>query len=139
MAYELWGWDELVRAANGVADGTPTGAISGLSIDSRSVAPGDVFVALKDVRDGHDFVTVAFERGAAAALVSDSYVRKPNDGALIRVPDTLKGLESVGCAARSRLAPRGACRRRHRQRWQDHDQGDAARLPIASRRDPRRR
>src|SRR6185295_16471550 len=84
MADELWGWDELVRAANGVADGTPTGAISGLSIDSRSVAPGDVFVALKDVRDGHDFVTTAFERGAAAALVSDSYVRKPHDGALIR-------------------------------------------------------
>ena len=64
---------------------------------------GDLFVALKDVRDGHDFVSAAFKAGAAAALVSESYERGANDGALFRVSDTLKGLEALGGAARARL------------------------------------
>ena len=41
-----------------------------MSIDTRAIEPGDLFVALKDVRDGHDFVAQALENGAAAALVS---------------------------------------------------------------------
>lgn len=104
MTAPLWTWDELVGAAGGSADGTASEPVTGFSIDSRAAGPGDVFVALKDVRDGHDFVGSAFQRGAAAALVADSYVRKPGDGALIRVADTLKGLEAIGRAARARLS-----------------------------------
>jgi UDP-N-acetylmuramoyl-tripeptide--D-alanyl-D-alanine ligase len=44
--------------------------VSGISIDSRTVAEGDLFVALSAARDGHDFVADALEKGAAAALVS---------------------------------------------------------------------
>ena len=42
---------------------------SGVSIDTRTIQPGDLFVALKDIRDGHEFVAQALEKGAAAAMV----------------------------------------------------------------------
>ncbi len=45
-------------------------AINGVSIDTRSLQPGDLFVAPKDARDGQDFVANAFAAGAEAALVS---------------------------------------------------------------------
>lgn len=101
----LWNFDELVSAAGGRADGASPSSVAGFSLDTRSLRPGEVFVALKDVRDGHDFVGKAFEAGAAAALVSQSYARGRDDGALIRVADPLKALEAVGRAARARLAP----------------------------------
>lgn len=100
----LWEWQELVVASHGLADGDPpTRPITGISIDSRAITPGDLFVALKDKRDGHEFVTNAFAAGAAAALVNKDYARQPGDRALVRVDDTLRGLEQVGIAARARL------------------------------------
>jgi UDP-N-acetylmuramoyl-tripeptide--D-alanyl-D-alanine ligase len=102
MTKPLWSWDDLVPAAVGVADGTPPAAITGFSIDTRSLQPGEVFVALKDVRDGHDFVLQAFRQGASAALVSTSYKRVPEDGALLRVGDPLEGLRAIAAAARRR-------------------------------------
>ncbi len=105
MSSELWSFDDLVRAAGGTADGSPERPIIGFSIDTRTLRAGDVFVALKDQRDGHAFVTRAFEAGATAALVARDYGGKPGDGALIRVDDTLVGLEAIGRAARRRLAP----------------------------------
>ena len=105
-AHELWTWDELLKAVPfAVADGKPSQVISGFSIDTRTLEPGNVFVALKDQRDGHDFVTTAFTAGAAAAIVSDSYQRKPGDRALLRATDPLKVLEEIGRAARTRLTP----------------------------------
>jgi len=104
MAEPLWTWDDLVAACGGAADGgPPEGPISGFSIDTRSLSPGEVFVALKGARDGHDFVAAGFSAGAAAALVSGDYVRAGEDGPLLRAPDTLRGLEAVGVAARARL------------------------------------
>lgn len=103
MADALWRWDELVAAAGGKADGAAEGALTGFSIDTRTLAPGEVFVALRAERDGHEFVSGAFERGAAAALVRRGYVRKPGDGALIRVDDSLHALGEIGRAARARL------------------------------------
>ena len=105
MTAALWSWDDLVRAARAEADGRPAAAVTGFTNDSRAVQPGDVFVALKDVRDGHEFVASAFARGATAALVSRDYIRQVGDGALLRVDDTLRGLEDIGRAARARLAP----------------------------------
>ena len=101
----LWTFDELVRAAGAQPERATGAPITGLSIDTRTIAPGDLFVALKDQRDGHAFVTKAFEAGAAAALVAEAYEPQPGDGPLIRVLDTLKGLEAIGSAARARLAP----------------------------------
>ncbi len=103
MPTPLWGWDEIVAASRGEADGTALASIRGLSIDSREVARGDCFVALKDQRDGHSFVTSAFEKGAAAALVERGYQRRTGDGALIRVGETLDGLCEIARAARARL------------------------------------
>ena len=104
MSQPLWGWDEIVAASGGAGDGNPGVAISGLSIDSREISTGDVFVALKDQRDGHAFVTTAFGKGAAAALVGRGYVRQPDDGALIRVGETLEGLRGIAARARARLS-----------------------------------
>jgi UDP-N-acetylmuramoyl-tripeptide--D-alanyl-D-alanine ligase len=104
MPAVLWAYDDLVRAAAGRADGRPTAPITGFSIDTRDMKPGDVFVALTAQRDGHEFVAAAFAAGAAGALVSESYERRPGDGALIRVADTLTGLEGIGRAARARLS-----------------------------------
>ncbi len=67
----LFTFDELLKglAPAIVLDGEPDQSITGFSIDTRSLQPGNVFVALKDVRDGHEFVTNAFKAGASAALV----------------------------------------------------------------------
>ncbi len=105
MTAPLWTWTDLVAAGGGEADGVPTMPLTGFSIDTRSLVPGDVFVALKDQRDGHDFVTSAFKAGAAAAIVSRHYARIPGDGALLRADDPLRALEAIGRAARARLSP----------------------------------
>ena len=102
MANALWAWEELAHAAGATADGVPAVPITGFSIDTRSLQSGDVFVALKDVRDGHAFVSSAFERGAAAAIVEVGYARSAEDGALLRVENSLKGLEGIARAARAR-------------------------------------
>ena len=102
MTRALWQWDELTAAAGARAEGTPAAPIAGFSIDSRTLKPGDVFVALTAERDGHDFVGDAFAKGAAAALVSCDYGRASKDGALLRADDPLAALRAIGQAARMR-------------------------------------
>ena len=98
----LWSDVALARICDGTIDGHLATPITGISIDTRSIAPGDLFVALTDQRDGHDFVTQAFTAGATAALVTKRYRRRDGDGALIRVDDPLRALEDVGRVARFR-------------------------------------
>ena len=104
MSAPLWTSDELTAATGGRV--TRSFSVTGLSIDSRDLAPGDLFVALQDVRDGHDFVTTALTKGAAGALVS----RIPNglaaDAPLIVVPDVQVALEGLARAARARTRAR---------------------------------
>lgn len=102
MTEPLWQWDELVAAAGGALEGEADKAVNGVSIDTRTILEGDLFVALVDQRDGHEFVGQAFAKGAAAALVSRDYQKKSGDGALIHVDDPLRALEQVGQAARAR-------------------------------------
>ena len=64
----LWTSLEIKEATNGEVIGHWD--VDGVSIDTRSIVEGDLFVALSDKRDGHDFVKIAFEKGARAALVS---------------------------------------------------------------------
>jgi UDP-N-acetylmuramoyl-tripeptide--D-alanyl-D-alanine ligase len=101
---DLWSIDALLAATGAQADGPATSGITGVSIDSRTIGAGELFVALTDQRDGHDFVEAAFRAGAGAALVSTAYQRKPGDGLLLRVADPLAALVSLGSAARARLA-----------------------------------
>lgn len=99
----LWEWQTLVDAATATADGKLSVPITGFSIDTRTLEPGDIFVALKDQRDGHEFVSKAFEKGAAGAIVTHLYEREKVDGALLRVNDPLEALVRIGIAARARL------------------------------------
>jgi UDP-N-acetylmuramoyl-tripeptide--D-alanyl-D-alanine ligase len=106
LARPLWRFDELVAAASGVAEGAAR-AVTGVSIDTRTLQPGDLFVALKDQRDGHEFVALAFAKGAAAALVAQSFAGAvPAGAALIRVDDPLTALARIGVVARARTAAR---------------------------------
>src|SRR5690242_9137515 len=93
----LWTSEEAAKASGGKALGT--WAVNGVSIDTRSLKPGELFVALKDVRDGHDFVANAFAAGAEAALVSRDVL---GGRAGLMVDDVLAGLERLGLAARAR-------------------------------------
>ena len=69
MPEMLWTSQEIAAATGGEALGEPF-AVSGLSIDTRTLQPGDLFVALTGARDGHDYLAAAFKAGATGALVS---------------------------------------------------------------------
>ena len=103
MTEPLWTSDDAAHATGGVA--TRAFSASGVSIDTRTLQPGDLFVALKDARDGHDFVAAALEKGAAAALVSRRPEGLAPDAPLRVVPDVLEALAALGAAARARLSP----------------------------------
>ena len=77
-------------------------AANGVSIDTRSLKPGEIFVALRDARDGHEFLNSAFEAGAAAALVARAPEDAPEGAPLLVVGDTLQGLRDLAAAARLR-------------------------------------
>ena len=100
----LWTSQDAAKATGGRA--TRDWQASGVSIDTRTIAPGDLFVALKAARDGHDFVAQALEKGAAAALVSHMPEGVPEDAPLLIVDDVLTGLEAMGLAARARTQAR---------------------------------
>ncbi|HYL48260.1 MAG TPA: UDP-N-acetylmuramoylalanyl-D-glutamyl-2,6-diaminopimelate--D-alanyl-D-alanine ligase [Stellaceae bacterium] len=97
----LWTAAEAAAATGGTNTGT--WSAQGVSIDSRSLLPGDLFVALKGPKyDAHEFVAPALDKGAAAAMVATTIARvaKP----LLVVADTQTGLEDLGRAARARTA-----------------------------------
>jgi UDP-N-acetylmuramoyl-tripeptide--D-alanyl-D-alanine ligase len=105
MHEPLWLAEDAADQTGGRLIGADSWIASGVSIDTRTLEPGDLFVALKDVRDGHDFIPAAFERGAAAALVSD--VEKTLQfGPALAVPDVLEALARLGAAARDRSRAR---------------------------------
>ena len=111
MTTSLWQGADVIAALGGQCERDP-GPLSGVSIDSRTCEPGDLFVALSgkppagfsggsdNALDGHDFVEAAAEAGAAAAVVSR---RVPVDIPQILVADTFHALWDLGRAARSRL------------------------------------
>ncbi|MBI1198358.1 MAG: UDP-N-acetylmuramoyl-tripeptide--D-alanyl-D-alanine ligase [Phenylobacterium sp.] len=103
MADPLWTSEEMAKATGGTVGGAFSA--TGVSIDTRTLEPGDLFVALAGVRDGHEFVEAAMARGAAGALVSRAV-----PGPSVRVADTQIALEQLGIAARDRApqAMRGA-------------------------------
>ncbi len=100
----LWSAQEAAAATKGKAQGN--WQASGVSIDTRTLRAGDLFVALKDIRDGHDFVAQALNQGAAAALVNHIPDDVPADAPLLIVDDVLSALENLGVAARARTRAR---------------------------------
>lgn len=92
-------WVEAVTGgrAAGAVDVEPRG--DGIAFDSRALVPAQVFVALRDARDGHDFVAAAFDRGAAFAIVERPVADRP----VVQVIDAPTALRDLARAARARL------------------------------------
>ena len=104
MAEPLWTSAEIEAATGGRLSGEAFAA-NGVSIDTRTLERGDLFVALGGVRDGHEFVEQAFEKGAVGVLASRQVF-----GSAVMVDDPLRALERLGAGARDRAtgARRGA-------------------------------
>jgi UDP-N-acetylmuramoyl-tripeptide--D-alanyl-D-alanine ligase len=103
---ELWTRDALLAAIEGEQVGPMPRAITGISIDTRTIQPGELFFAIKgDRTDGHDYVDRAFSAGAVLAVVSAEF-RGDTTGPFIRVPDTLAALNQLGIAGRARSRAR---------------------------------
>src|SRR5271155_4327424 len=107
MNEALWSESEL-RAPLGTPSASLTAPVEGVSIDTRTLQPGDLFFAIKgETHDGHDHVARAFEAGAAAAVIAN-----PREGALaaheptFAVDDTLRALERLAQAGRARARAR---------------------------------
>lgn len=95
----LWSASEIAAATGGKA--SAAFAVNGVAFDSREVMEGDLFLALRgESADGHRFVTGAFGKGAAAAVVEHP-VLHPH----VLVDDTTAALDALGRAARARIAP----------------------------------
>jgi len=95
----------MARAMRAAISGALPEVVTGLSIDSRSIAPGEAYFAIKgDVHDGHDFVAAALRAGAAVAVVEAAQRHKfPDDAPLLVVDEVLAGLRDLAVAARARL------------------------------------
>ncbi len=92
MTEPLWTWADLITATGGAAEGEAHGGITGVSIDTRTLQPGDLFVALRgDTQDGHAYVGKAFEKGAAAALVAADFVTPSLGGSSVPSPHRGEG------------------------------------------------
>lgn len=87
---------DVIEAVRGeLVQGSSNIEISGVSIDSRSIKPGDLFFAFPGERvDGHDFLEQVFDQGAAAAVISHQ-VNFQNRAALIMVADPLTALQDL--------------------------------------------
>src|SRR5262245_37087288 len=99
IAKALWAAEDVAEATGGRLIGADSWIATGISIDTRTLEPGDLFAALTDARDGHDFAPAAFEKGAAAALVSKQV---GGEGPRVLVADTLEGLRGMARFARGR-------------------------------------
>ncbi len=83
------------------SDGKPSGSISGINTDSRSVAASQLFVALAgDTFDGHDYVESAVAQGAAAVVVNRAFAGSHPGVPVFRVDDTLVALGQLATAWR---------------------------------------
>src|SRR5262245_58565566 len=95
---------DLVGAVHGTQlAGDPALRLGPASIDSRSIAPGDVFFAIAAARDGHAFVPDAVARGAGAVVVHREVPLPPSGDAqpvVVRVADTLTALHDLGRTVR---------------------------------------
>ncbi|MBN2162672.1 MAG: UDP-N-acetylmuramoyl-tripeptide--D-alanyl-D-alanine ligase [Pontiellaceae bacterium] len=76
------------------SNGIPEGRVCGVTQDTRKLQRGDLYVAIRGEHfDGHDFVGVAFEKGASGALVEEGFSWSSNP--ILRVPDTIRGLQDL--------------------------------------------
>src|ERR1041385_1078249 len=96
-ARALWTVDAMASAMGAERQGPVPASVAGLSIDSRNVAPGDAFFAIRgDHRDGHEFVGAALAANAALAVVAaERRAQFPSNAPLLVVPDVLVALRQL--------------------------------------------
>ncbi len=100
----LWTLDAMAQAMRADRSGALPASVSGISIDSRTIARGEAFFAITgDARDGHEFAPAALANGAALAVVAaDKRAAFAKDAPLLIVPDVLEGLRDLARASRAR-------------------------------------
>ena len=101
----LWSGLELVSPMGARVLGPTVPPVRGVSIDTRTLQPGDLFFAIRgEANDGHAFVPMAFEKGAAAAVVDEAHAEALKSyGTLYVVHDVLRAMEELGRSARRRM------------------------------------
>jgi UDP-N-acetylmuramoyl-tripeptide--D-alanyl-D-alanine ligase len=104
-AAPLWTSQAMREAMHAATNGALQEAITGLSIDSRTIKPGEAYFAIKgDVHDGHAFVDAALKAGAALAVVEAAQRGQlAADAPLLVVDDVLEGLCDLARASRARF------------------------------------
>jgi UDP-N-acetylmuramoyl-tripeptide--D-alanyl-D-alanine ligase len=104
MSKPLWSMAAMAEAMGAARAGSLPEGVMGISIDSRTIAPGEAYFAIKgDVHDGHDFVEAAIKNGGGVAVVAQSHRAKfSGDLPLLVVPDVLAGLVDLAKASRAR-------------------------------------
>lgn len=105
MSAALWTSAAMTEAMRAARRGALPGDVAGISIDSRTLTPGEAYFAIKgDVHDGHDFVEAALKNGASLAVVAKSHAgRFSSDARLLIVDDVLAALVDLAKASRARL------------------------------------
>src|SRR5262245_13341143 len=102
----LWTIDAMASAMGAARFGLLPDTVSGISIDSRTIVPGDAFFAIAgENRDGHEFVDAALRAHAGVAVIA--HARRgafAAEAPLLAVPDVLDGLRALGRASRARFA-----------------------------------
>src|SRR4051812_28665066 len=100
----LWTLDAMAAAMNAERAGALPQGVSGLSIDTRTINPGEAFFAIQgENRDGHEFVEAALKGGAGLAVVAaEKQAGMPKDAPLLVVPDVLGALNDLARASRAR-------------------------------------
>ena len=103
----LWTLDAMVTAMHADRAGSLPKDVSGISIDSRTLAKGDAFFAIQgENRDGHEFVGSALKAGAGFAVVTSGHEKRFSGAPLVIVHDVLDALRDLARAARARARAR---------------------------------
>lgn len=99
----LWNEHDLIHATNGHFLSSSTIEGTGVSIDTRTLQEGNIFIAIMANNDGHDYVKKALQAGAACAIISHPITGLEEDNRLLFVEDTLQALTNMGRFARDRF------------------------------------
>ena len=99
----LWTLDAMAGAMHAERAGALPAVLSGISIDSRTLAKGEAFFAVQgESRDGHDFVDNALKAGAGLAVIAHNQRQRFSNVPVLIVADVLEALRELGRAARAR-------------------------------------
>jgi UDP-N-acetylmuramoyl-tripeptide--D-alanyl-D-alanine ligase len=101
----IWNAKDAAQATQGTLTGSQDWSVTGISIDTRTLQKGDLFVALGGpYHDGHDYVIAALQQGAGAVMISHDVTGLPSDAPVLFVRDTRRALEDLAKTARYRMS-----------------------------------